>query len=72
MTLAYLALAWLAGVGLMAATGEPWAVASAAALAFVVPLLGRRSWRALPWAVLAAALLVGGVSSLPLTSSRSP
>jgi len=71
MTLAHLALAWLVGVGLMAATGEPWTVAGAAALAFLGSLIGRRSWRALPWAVLAAALLVGGAwhydSTLPPT-----
>jgi competence protein ComEC len=60
MTLAYLAAAWLLGVGLMAATGEPWVVAAAAALAFLAPLLARRSWRAFPWAALVAALLVGG------------
>ena len=60
MTLAYLALAWLLGVGLMAATGEPWAVAAAAALALLAPLVARRSWRALPWAVLAVGLVVGG------------
>ncbi len=60
MTLAYLAAAWILGVGLMAATGEPWLVAAAAALAFLAPLLSRRSWRVLPWAVLAAAVLVAG------------
>ena len=60
MTLAYLALAWLLGVGVMAATGEPWAVGAAAALAFAAWLAARRSWRALPWAMLAAALLGGG------------
>jgi competence protein ComEC len=60
MTRAYLALAWLVGMGLMAATGEAWAVGAAAALAFVAALVARRSWRALPWAALTAALLVGG------------
>jgi competence protein ComEC len=69
MTLAHLALAWLVGVGLMAATGEPWAVAVAAALAFLAPLAARRSLRTLPWAVLAAVVLVGGAwcydSTLP-------
>ena len=60
MTLAYLAAACLLGVGLMAATGEPWAVVGAAALAFLALLLARRSWRALPWAALLAALLIGG------------
>jgi len=60
MTLAYVALAWLLGVGLMAATGEPWAVGAAAVLAFAVLLVGRRSWRALPWAMLVAIMLVGG------------
>jgi len=60
MTLAYLAFAWLAGVGLMAATGQPWPVAPAAALALLAPLLARRSWQTLPWALLAVALLVGG------------
>ena len=71
MTLAHLALAWLVGVGLMAATGEPWAVAGATALAFLAPLGARRSLRALSWAVLAAVLLVGGAwhydATLPAT-----
>jgi len=74
MTLAYLALAWLLGVGLMAATGEPWAVAAAAALAFAALLAARRSWRALPWALLATALLVGGAwrydATLPPTEPQ--
>jgi competence protein ComEC len=77
MTLAYLALAWLVGVGLMAATGEPLVVAGAAALAFLAPLAARHSLRApslrsgqgFLWAVLAAVLLVGGAwyydSTLP-------
>jgi competence protein ComEC len=82
MTLAYLAAAWLLGVGLMAATGEPWVVAAAAALAFLAPLLARRSWRApslrsgrdLAWATLVAALLVGGAwcydAALPATQPQ--
>jgi len=74
MILAYLALAWLLGVGVMAATGEPWAVAAAAALAPLALLLTRRSWRALPWAVLAAALLIGGAwrydATLPPTQPQ--
>jgi competence protein ComEC len=69
MTLAHLALPWLVGVGLMAATGEPMAVAAAAALAFAAPFLMRRSARVLPWAVVAALLLVAGAwyydSTLP-------
>lgn len=74
MSLAHLALAWLLGVGLMAATGEAWAVAAAAALALLAPLVARRSPRVLPWAVLAAACVVGGAwrydSTLPSTEPQ--
>jgi competence protein ComEC len=69
MTPAYLALAWLVGVGLMAATGEPKAVAGAAALAFATPFLTNRFRHVALWAVLAAVLVVAGAwyydSTLP-------
>ncbi|MDP2949327.1 MAG: ComEC/Rec2 family competence protein, partial [Chloroflexota bacterium] len=70
MILGYLALCWLLGMGAAAlAGGNPWAVAASAVLAFVPPLLSRRSRLALLWAALGAVLLVGGAwlyqSSLP-------
>jgi len=70
MILGYLGLCWLLGMGAAAfAQGSPWAIAAAALLAAVVPLLARRSAIALLWAAMAAALLVGGAwryqSSLP-------
>jgi competence protein ComEC len=49
--------------------GDAWAIAAAALLAAIVPLVARRSAVALVWAAMAAALLVGGAwlyqSSLP-------
>jgi competence protein ComEC len=70
MILGYLALCWLLGMGAAAfAQGSPWAIATAALLAAIVPLVAPRSALALLWAAMAAALLVGGAwlyqSSLP-------
>jgi competence protein ComEC len=70
MILGYLALCWLLGMAAAAFTqGNPWAIATAALLAAVVPLVTPRSLLALLWAAMAAALLVGGgwlyQSSLP-------
>jgi len=70
MILGYLALCWLLGMAAAAfAQGNPWAVAAAALLAAIVPLVAPRSAFALLWAAMAAALLVGGAwlyqSSLP-------
>ncbi|GAG45663.1 unnamed protein product, partial [marine sediment metagenome] len=61
MILGYLALCWLLGMGAAAFTqGNPWAIAAAALLAAIVPLVTPRSAFALLWAITAAALLVGG------------
>jgi len=70
MILGYLAMCWLLGMAAAAFTqGNPWAIAAAAILAAIVPLVARRSAVALLWAAMAAALLVGGAwlcqSSLP-------
>jgi competence protein ComEC len=70
MILGYLGLCWLLGMGAAAfAQGSPWAIAAAALVAAILPLVTRRSAVALLWAVAAAGLLVGGAwlyqSSLP-------
>jgi len=70
MILGYLGLCWLLGMGAAAfAQGSPWAIAAAALVAAIVPLVTRRSAVALLWAAMAAALLVGGAwlyqASLP-------
>ena len=70
MILGYLGLCWLLGMAAAAfAQGSPWAIAAAALLAAIVPLVARRSAVALLWAAMAAGLLVGGAwlyqSSLP-------
>jgi competence protein ComEC len=70
MILGYLALCWLLGMAAAAFTqGNPWAIATAAFLAAIVPLVTPRSLLALLWAAMAAALLVSGAwlyqSSLP-------
>jgi len=70
MILGYLGLCWLLGMGAAAfAQGSPWAIAAAALVAAIVPLVTRRSAVALLWAAMAAAFLVGGAwlyqSSLP-------
>jgi len=70
MILGYLALCWLLGMAAAAfAQGNPWAIAAAALLAAIAPLVAPRSAFALLWAAMAAALLVGGAwlyqSSLP-------
>jgi len=69
MILGYLGLCWLLGMAAAAFTGNPWAIAAAALLAAIVPLVTRRSAVALLWAAMAAAFLVGGAwlyqSSLP-------
>jgi competence protein ComEC len=70
MILGYLALCWLLGMGAAAFTqGNPWAIAAAALLAAIAPLVAPRSALVLLWAAMAAALLVGGAwlyqSSLP-------
>jgi competence protein ComEC len=70
MILGYLALCWLLGMAAAAFTqGNPWAIATAALLAAIFPLVTPRSLLALLWATMAAALLVGGAwlyqSSLP-------
>ena len=70
MILGYLGLCWLLGMAAAAfAQGSPWAIAAAALLAAIVPLVARWSTVALLWAAMAAGLLVGGAwlyqSSLP-------
>ena len=75
MILGYLALCWLLGMAAAAfAQGNPWAIAGAALLAAIVPLVAPRSAFGLLWAALAAALLVGGAwfyqSSLPSTEPQ--
>jgi competence protein ComEC len=70
MILGYLALCCLLGMAAAAFTqGNPWAIAAAALLAAIAPLVTRRSPVALLWATTATALLVGGAwlyqSSLP-------
>jgi competence protein ComEC len=70
MILGYLALCWLLGMAAAAFTqGNPCAIATAALLAAIVPLVTPRSLLALLWAAMAGALLVGGAwlyqSSLP-------
>jgi len=75
MILGYLGLCWLLGMGAAAlAGGNPWTIAAGAVLAFLLPLLSRRSRLALLWAGLGAVLLVGGAwlyqSSLPSTEPQ--
>ncbi|MGQ9573115.1 MAG: ComEC/Rec2 family competence protein [Dehalococcoidia bacterium] len=70
MILGYLALCWLLGLAAAAfAENSPWAIAVAAVLAAIAPLLARRSPIAVLWAALAAGLVVSGAwlyqSSLP-------
>jgi competence protein ComEC len=61
MILGYLALCWLLGMAAAAFTqGNSWAIAAAALLAAIVPLVTPRSLLALLWAAMAAALLVSG------------
>ncbi len=70
MILGYLGLCWLLGMAAAAfAQGNPWAIAAAALMAAIAPLVTPRSALALLWAAMAAALLVSGAwlyqSSLP-------
>ncbi len=70
MILGYLALCWLLGMGATTFTqGNPWAIATVALLAAIVPLITRRAAFALLWAATAAALLVGGAWLYQVQSS---